>query len=209
MGCASRTRGGRAGQRARPRTRSRKSGNRAHSSIGRPSTVTHCRLDVGAWSFDVVSYAVAILLRRKLAGVSFADIDLQARLGNLGTISLHLVGDRKAFHRLVCRPAPRARVSLKKVLVVHRNGGAPCLQKGPVPGLAARAKRSFKVGSCDTPKKANGAIRAPELVPLTMENSGRFPASVQPTNKPAPNAFQRRRLTTPKRQLTWACAAHR
>src|SRR5262249_27975918 len=49
-------------------------------------------------------------------------------------------------------------------------------------------KRSFKVGSCDDPKKANGAIRAPELVPLTMENSARFPASVQPTNKPAPNA---------------------
>src|SRR5262245_29491159 len=49
-------------------------------------------------------------------------------------------------------------------------------------------KRSFKIASCDTPKKANGAIRAPELVPLTTENSGRFPASVQPTNKPAPNA---------------------
>src|SRR5262249_43792982 len=49
-------------------------------------------------------------------------------------------------------------------------------------------KRSFKVGSCDAPKKANRAIRAPELVPLTMENSGRFPASVQPTKKPAPNA---------------------
>jgi hypothetical protein len=49
-------------------------------------------------------------------------------------------------------------------------------------------KRSLKIGSCDTPKKANGAIRAPELVPLTTENSGRFPASVQPTNKPAPNA---------------------
>src|SRR5262245_26887128 len=49
-------------------------------------------------------------------------------------------------------------------------------------------KRSFKVASCDAPKKANGAIRAPELVPLTTENSGRFPASVQPTNKPAPNA---------------------
>jgi hypothetical protein len=28
-----------------------------------------------------------------------------------------------------------------------------------------------KVGSCDAPKKANGAIRAPELVPLTTENS--------------------------------------
>src|SRR5262245_47316532 len=49
-------------------------------------------------------------------------------------------------------------------------------------------KSSFKVASCDAPKKANGAIRAPELVPLTTENSGRFPASVQPTSKPAPNA---------------------
>src|SRR5205807_9121392 len=49
-------------------------------------------------------------------------------------------------------------------------------------------KSPFKAGSCDAPKKANGAIRAPELVPLMIENSGRFPASVQPTNKPAPNA---------------------
>jgi len=53
-------------------------------------------VDVGA-ALNIVAYAVAVLLRRELAGVPFADIDLQARLGNLGTISFHLVGDRKAF----------------------------------------------------------------------------------------------------------------
>jgi hypothetical protein len=44
-----------------------------------------------------MAYVVAVFLRRELAGVPFANIDLQARLGNLGTISFHLVGDRKAF----------------------------------------------------------------------------------------------------------------
>jgi len=56
-----------------------------------------CRLEVGARSFDVMAYVVAVFLRRELAGVPFANIDLQARLGNLGTISFYLVGDRKAF----------------------------------------------------------------------------------------------------------------
>src|SRR5262249_1043515 len=37
------------------------------------------RLEVGPWSLDVVAYVVAVLLRRELAGVPFADIDLQAR----------------------------------------------------------------------------------------------------------------------------------
>jgi hypothetical protein len=36
------------------------------------------------------------------------------------------------------------------------------------------------------PRKANGAIRAPVLMPVTTSNSGRVPLRVQPTMNPAP-----------------------
>jgi hypothetical protein len=48
--------------------------------------------------------------------------------------------------------------------------------------------------------KANGAISAPVLTPVTILNTGRVPVAVQPLRKPAPNAP----LAPPPDSARWA-----
>lgn len=47
---------------------------------------------------------------------------------------------------------------------------------------------SRTASSSGVPRKAWVASSAPLLTPVTMSNSGRWPDSVQPLRKPAPNA---------------------
>ena len=47
---------------------------------------------------------------------------------------------------------------------------------------------TFSAGSYCGPRKANGAMIAPALTPVTTSNSGRSPRSVQPARTPAPKA---------------------
>src|SRR5262249_21479987 len=42
-------------------------------ALGAADLNQHRRLEVGPWSLDVMAYVVAVLLRRELAGVPFAD----------------------------------------------------------------------------------------------------------------------------------------
>ena len=61
-----------------------------------------------------------------------------------------------------------------------------------VRGARSGPRSTVRCTACEAPgrtwgpRKANGAISAPVLVPVTMVNSGRVPCAVQPTRMPAP-----------------------